>query len=142
MKFVSHAFNVFQTFLNDFKALVATSEKTENASLRDKLLSKRNIFSIIVIADIISVLATMSKCIQVTDLLPWEYTDLITNINCYLLNIKCHLTSLHNCENVQQFIDIVRSLPKCFFQKYNTFMAHVFRRKYFPRSTSARPSNK
>ena len=36
---------IIQTFVNDYKALVAESEKHEDGKFRDKLISRRNIFN-------------------------------------------------------------------------------------------------
>lgn len=121
MKFVSHCSAVFHTFISDFKALVAACEKSENDSLRDKLLCKKNMFNILLVADIVSVLSCTSKCLQASDLLPWEYTNQISNLKFALEIMKYNLVGILNPESESKFQENLNSLPLCFFK--NTRLA-------------------
>lgn len=62
MKFASYSQSVFLTFLGDYRTLVSASEKClQSFTLRDKLLSKSNVFTILLLADIYSILSHFSK---------------------------------------------------------------------------------
>ena len=64
MKFVAHCNTVIQTFLKDYKMLVSACENIPDLfTLRDKLITKYNIFNILLTAILHASLAITSKSV-------------------------------------------------------------------------------
>ena len=95
--------------------------------MRDKLISKRNIFNILIIADVICVFAAISKIVQQTDHLPWDYTNIINNLEEYLQTIKYDLTNLSKYIDSESFKEHIDALPGVFFSVNKTFHFNVLK---------------
>ncbi|GBN11057.1 hypothetical protein AVEN_108036-1 [Araneus ventricosus] len=60
-------------------------------------------FDILVFADIVSLLASVSECVQQSNLLPFEYERHIENLKTYLHIMKCELAQMANSESMDGF---------------------------------------
>lgn len=97
MKFVAYSRSVFDTFINNYPAYVASAEQLEddedheylNANgMRDRLMSYQFICDLLFLRDVCSQMAECSTKSQLRGLLPWEYPliveDLSSNLNSML----------------------------------------------------------
>lgn len=85
MKFAAYSNEIFKTFLGDYKCLVAACKESPDLfTLRDRLLCKTTIFNVLVCADLYFLMSSTSKCVQLVDLLPWEYVSIMENLESQL----------------------------------------------------------
>ena len=118
MKFASHSEVVFKAFLGDYRSFVSATEKCpESFGLRDKFLSKSNIFIILLLTDTYSILSSLSKEVQSSYLLPWQYIQLMENIQSRLDILIKYIIKISSASSRQVLCNIIKKLPDSFFKQ-------------------------
>lgn len=121
MKFASHCKDVFKTFIADYKSLVSVCEQNPDMfSLRDKLLSKSTLFHILLLSDIYNILSKCSKCVQSVDNLPWEYLQLMNNLDSDLEIFLQYIESIVQLRDTKELCECIKSFPTYFFSHTKT----------------------
>lgn len=117
MKFASYSESVFKTFLGDYRSLVSAVEKSpESFALRDSLLSKTNIFVILLLADTFSILSSLSKEVQSSYHLPWQYVQFMENIQVQLEIMIRYVNDISSANSRDSLLKTVNELPEAFFK--------------------------
>lgn len=120
MKFASYSESVFNTFLGDYRSLVCAVEKCpESFALRDKLLSKTNMFIILLLADTYSILSSLSKEVQSSYHLPWQYVQFMENIQVHLEVMIRHVENIASADSRlsrDSLCQMINELPEGFFK--------------------------
>lgn len=117
MKFATYSESVFKTFLADYKSIVCAAEQNEESfGLRDRLISKSNIFCILLLADIYSILSYVSKEVQSSYHLPWEYLTFMRNMEIHLETMIGYVKEISTSETRACLYHVVSKLPEAFFK--------------------------
>lgn len=125
MKFISLCEIVFKTFLNDFKALVASCESNPVLfSLRDWLMITINIFNILATATsvIYSAFSAASKNVLSKDNLPWDYTNTIHYLQSCLEIMK---SSFDTLSLASKFNDLSRNIDLVLKEVFKNLKAFI-----------------
>lgn len=119
MKFVAYSSTVFNSFISDFKALVSCLDKIEDDhNLKEKLLNVEFLFNMLFLSDITELICSASKLVQISNNLPWDYSDSIQHAFDQIFIMFDELNTIKtNLENDQEnVISLINSLNKSNFK--------------------------
>lgn len=120
MKFSSYCEDVFKTFICDYQMLISACEQDPDGYvLRDLLMNRETLFTILTLADICCCLGRASRKVQDSDLFPWQYLSVLECTFSSLRIMKKYLEDLSeivsDSDTISKFVTFLEKMPKHLF---------------------------